>query len=351
MDPADVMLAAQASAYVSGAGLVIVIYDILLTTSSEIRLIWGASRSVAKCLYLYNRYTVPVALIINGYMMTGFATPVSAENLYSICFETLIVLLIVARTWWKRRGIRRTADVMHVPLTDVLLRDGLIYYCTMVLLLVAGLIDYTVAPDPYSMVGIYFLWSMHATLVSRIYLHLRDVSTHVDWTVHTDLRPKYLCPTALFLPSPYLSPRTWSEQSGIHNEVHSVLDIARSPLAPSPRDIEIALPEPEADSPLQAPRLAWDAEDSRWWSETTFGQMWRSRNGSRADTFASGSFRLSRNHSRIDTLAAPWSSQTQLPIPLSRLPSRNASRTSTSMLQQREGEQGAVNDCEIGRAL
>ncbi|EJU03339.1 hypothetical protein DACRYDRAFT_115521 [Dacryopinax primogenitus] len=308
--------------------------------------------SVAKALYLYNRYTVPVALVINAYMMAGFAVPVSPENLYSISFETLIVILIVIRTWRNKRRLWRRRDT-PAPLTDVLLTDGLIYFCTMVLLLIAGLIDYIVAPDPYALVGIYFLWSIHATLVSRIYLHLRDVSSHVDWTVHTDVRPpvpfatRSSPPPLLPLPRPREVPsrrgklRLMSDASRIVAEA-GVLDISRSRAAAELPMIEITLAsptlEPEDTGTSPEGNQAW-REESCWWPDSeeeeeidkpgeegktrssisTFTHAWWSRNVSRAT--------LRSRETNMD-------SQPKMGIPMHQL-----------------GGRGEVEEDEIGRAL
>ncbi|KAH7912113.1 hypothetical protein BJ138DRAFT_1112644 [Hygrophoropsis aurantiaca] len=57
----------RACQYVSAAGLVVLLWDHLLTFSDEVRLIWGARWSVPKILFLFNRYIVPIAMIIQTY--------------------------------------------------------------------------------------------------------------------------------------------------------------------------------------------------------------------------------------------------------------------------------------------
>jgi hypothetical protein len=45
------------------AGLVVVLYDHVLTFGDEVRLIWAAPRSFAKWIFLVNRYLTEVCLL------------------------------------------------------------------------------------------------------------------------------------------------------------------------------------------------------------------------------------------------------------------------------------------------
>ncbi|VDB96530.1 unnamed protein product [Peniophora sp. CBMAI 1063] len=49
--------------YVSMAGLVMILYDHMLTFADEVELIWKAPRSIARTLFLINRYCVPAMVI------------------------------------------------------------------------------------------------------------------------------------------------------------------------------------------------------------------------------------------------------------------------------------------------
>jgi hypothetical protein len=60
-------------AIIAAAGLVMVLYDHILTLPDEIALIWKSPPSLAKCAFLLNRYLVPVALIVVAFQMCGFS--------------------------------------------------------------------------------------------------------------------------------------------------------------------------------------------------------------------------------------------------------------------------------------
>ncbi|KAF8210641.1 hypothetical protein K438DRAFT_165307 [Mycena galopus ATCC 62051] len=57
--------------YVTGAALVVLLYDHLLTLGSEVKLIWPVKMSAPKFLFLFMRYTVPIALIIFTIQLSG----------------------------------------------------------------------------------------------------------------------------------------------------------------------------------------------------------------------------------------------------------------------------------------
>ncbi|KAF9233262.1 hypothetical protein BU15DRAFT_80281 [Melanogaster broomeanus] len=54
----------RVSQYVSAVGLVILLWDHLLTFHDEVQLIWQARLSVPKVLFLINRYVVPIVMIV-----------------------------------------------------------------------------------------------------------------------------------------------------------------------------------------------------------------------------------------------------------------------------------------------
>ncbi|KAJ7053010.1 hypothetical protein C8F01DRAFT_1168636 [Mycena amicta] len=59
--------------YVSAAGLVVLLYDHLLTFSDEVDYIWSAPNTVAKVLFLVLRYMVPLFLLGETIMMSGLS--------------------------------------------------------------------------------------------------------------------------------------------------------------------------------------------------------------------------------------------------------------------------------------
>ncbi|KAG9057979.1 hypothetical protein FS842_002314 [Serendipita sp. 407] len=64
--------------YTSVAGLTIVLYDILLLLSDEIRLVWHKPRmNASRIAYFINRYVPPVFLIVANYQLGGFRGPLT----------------------------------------------------------------------------------------------------------------------------------------------------------------------------------------------------------------------------------------------------------------------------------
>ncbi|KAG8907935.1 hypothetical protein FRB99_001443 [Tulasnella sp. 403] len=62
-----------ASRYLSFAGFVVLIYDHLLTFADEVELIWLKPMSLVTMLFLFNRYLVPLIIMVDLYDKGGFA--------------------------------------------------------------------------------------------------------------------------------------------------------------------------------------------------------------------------------------------------------------------------------------
>jgi len=106
----------QASRYVSLAGLVLMLYDHVLTFDEEVRLIWSARWTLPKVLFLLIRYLVPVGLIINISEMSGlgndwvttpfckvwFAVAISV-GVVTIAIGNFMVLLHIWNLWDRNR--------------------------------------------------------------------------------------------------------------------------------------------------------------------------------------------------------------------------------------------------------
>ncbi|KAH7886756.1 hypothetical protein F5I97DRAFT_1953475 [Phlebopus sp. FC_14] len=105
----------RASQYVSAAGLVILIWDHLLTLQDEVDLIWKAKFSVPKALFLFNRYVVPVALILQAHGISGVSNPYLSDKVCRGWFALATVIgmvsiatsnfLVLLRLWvlWDRK--------------------------------------------------------------------------------------------------------------------------------------------------------------------------------------------------------------------------------------------------------
>lgn len=112
--PAVIVEHIQASRHVSAAGLVVLLYDHILTFDQELRLIWHANTTLPKLLFLFNRYTVPIAMLIRTNDLSGIAFPVFSNTYcrWSIGATTFLGiftigisnLLVLFRLWviWDR---------------------------------------------------------------------------------------------------------------------------------------------------------------------------------------------------------------------------------------------------------
>ncbi|KAG8771393.1 hypothetical protein FRC15_003431 [Serendipita sp. 397] len=64
--------------YTSVAGLTVVMYDIVLLLSDEIRLVWQRpKKNPSRIAYFINRYVPPVFLIVSNYHLSGFRGPLT----------------------------------------------------------------------------------------------------------------------------------------------------------------------------------------------------------------------------------------------------------------------------------
>ncbi|KAI0042704.1 hypothetical protein FA95DRAFT_1564034 [Auriscalpium vulgare] len=126
----------RASAYLSVAGFVVLLYDFLLTFADEVEYIWKARTTLPKILFLINRYVVPAMLLGSTYAFSGIGHPhltdqscraLSGMGLYvgilSMANGNFIVLL---RLWvlWERR-VRLVAWTLYLFVLTVLSTFGI----------------------------------------------------------------------------------------------------------------------------------------------------------------------------------------------------------------------------------
>ncbi|OBZ67024.1 hypothetical protein A0H81_13031 [Grifola frondosa] len=106
---------ANATKYLSAAGLVVILYDHLLTLSDEAALIWTASASFAKYTFLANRYLVLGALIAVAFESCGL-TGYNFSDEVSICCERVCYMRadIVAMSRGKCRQFLFTCSMLAV---------------------------------------------------------------------------------------------------------------------------------------------------------------------------------------------------------------------------------------------
>lgn len=256
------------SRYTSAAGLTVVLYDILLLLSDEVRLVWQTPRKgPVKYCYLINRYVPPVFLIVANYQLAGYRGPLTdtfckvwistasiTQVLTGICATYILVLRVLA-LYGRRRYfpiilyalfivsygvclgitidavlvIRAQAEynptvrvcsidatpkifraifitpvffevligiltlwkaVQHAyvlsnaaaaPMLHIMFRDGLFWFTAVVGLRVWNALIWMFLPQSMVYLGIYILWALVSTFVSRFYLNiLNAASTGVD---------------------------------------------------------------------------------------------------------------------------------------------------------------------------
>ncbi|GJE95843.1 hypothetical protein PsYK624_120330 [Phanerochaete sordida] len=108
---------ANATRFMTAAGLVILCYDHVLTFMDEVRLVWRAPPSFFKYAFIFNRYMVLSCLLVVAYEMCGFVGDAFSDlgckrllitcsilSLVSIAVGNILVLLRVI-TLWDRRPI------------------------------------------------------------------------------------------------------------------------------------------------------------------------------------------------------------------------------------------------------
>lgn len=133
---------ANATRYVNGVGLVIVLYDHMITFHDEVRLVWQARSSFAKWLFLCNRYLVPTTLIWVAIFMNNFTDNVlgsdnncrrffaisSVFGVLSVAIANVLVLLRVVNLWERSR---RVACILFIGF--------LMSFCTTIALITTSL--------------------------------------------------------------------------------------------------------------------------------------------------------------------------------------------------------------------
>lgn len=121
----------QASRYLSAAGLVFMLYDHLLTFGDEVEYVWSSRWTLPKGLFLFVRYLVPTAMIINSYQMSGLSQMILPDifcvvwlcvaaylGLITIAISNFIVLL---RLWvlWDRNRRLMAWTILYYVLTQI----------------------------------------------------------------------------------------------------------------------------------------------------------------------------------------------------------------------------------------
>jgi len=83
------------SRYIAVAGLVFILYDHILSFSDEVELVWKASWTFPKAIFLLLRYAVPCALIVHNYQLIGLNTVMNPNTFCQVWFNIVVCLGMV----------------------------------------------------------------------------------------------------------------------------------------------------------------------------------------------------------------------------------------------------------------
>ncbi|KAJ7603288.1 hypothetical protein DFH06DRAFT_1151965 [Mycena polygramma] len=87
--------------YVSAAGLVVLLYDHLLTFDDEVEYIWKASHSLEKTLFLFLRYMVPLFVTAQTVTRSGLTVITMSDLTFAGWLSILVSNLLVLQRIWK----------------------------------------------------------------------------------------------------------------------------------------------------------------------------------------------------------------------------------------------------------
>ncbi|KAI3610039.1 hypothetical protein WG66_007335 [Moniliophthora roreri] len=109
-DLVTTILNIQASRYVSAAGVVILLYDHLLTFGDEVELIWQAEWKFPKFLFLLIRYIVVISVLVHTYLdseMSGLTRSVQLPDEFVLAIITIAISnsIVLLHMWnlWDRK--------------------------------------------------------------------------------------------------------------------------------------------------------------------------------------------------------------------------------------------------------
>ncbi|EJD03269.1 uncharacterized protein FOMMEDRAFT_156655 [Fomitiporia mediterranea MF3/22] len=206
---------ANATRYVNGVGLVIVLYDHMITFHDEVRLIWQARSSFAKWLFLCNRYMVPTTLIWVAIFMNNFTDNVlgsdnncrrffaisSVFGVLSVAIANVLVLLRVVNLWERSRMLFEVIvllavclnafDRPHIQNCEVkrgLIRDGIGFFAALTALRLFNLLLTSVVKPSLTVLGVFFVWAMTTVVLNRaLFSILRTTVDARSWDTELSL--------------------------------------------------------------------------------------------------------------------------------------------------------------------
>ncbi|PCH43590.1 hypothetical protein WOLCODRAFT_75150 [Wolfiporia cocos MD-104 SS10] len=126
-------------------------------------LLWPAPPSVAKYAFLFNRYLVLGILIAIAYEFCGFNGDVLTDTMV---FEAFVLVSTSLNAL-----DRPTAA--ETPIVKALLSDGIGYFLAVTCLRGANVALASISRPSFTMIGVFFIWSMTTTVLNRSLLQFR----------------------------------------------------------------------------------------------------------------------------------------------------------------------------------
>ncbi|KAL1703102.1 hypothetical protein EV121DRAFT_271339 [Schizophyllum commune] len=215
----------RATRYVTAIGVVILLYDHLLTLKDEVELVWKARLTVAQVLFLILRYLPLIGVIIENIQLSGLVPLYLPDNFCKIYMDVATyfgvitmaisdsalvyssdlrmcifakdvhisslwmpglifdVSIFLATVW---NALQRPMSA-NSSMVKALYRDGFVYFLVLTSLRVANLVLALVAPLSLKFVGVFFIWCASTVTTSRFIFSIRRAAMReYDSTTDSD---------------------------------------------------------------------------------------------------------------------------------------------------------------------
>ncbi|PIL33856.1 hypothetical protein GSI_03562 [Ganoderma sinense ZZ0214-1] len=210
----------NATRYMSAAGLIILLYDHLLTFGDEVQYIWSAPATYAKYIFLLNRYTVLGILIAVAYEMCGFVGVAFTDAIilkimaggFVISFTAQVtsmiytlITLLPSISWNSAAGmciLTKSSPIliavwacpmifelfvlcstalnaldrprtMDLRFHKALQEDGIQFFVSISTFRILNIIFAALDRPSLTFLAVFFIWAMTTTILGRLLLHLR----------------------------------------------------------------------------------------------------------------------------------------------------------------------------------
>ncbi|QRV81152.1 hypothetical protein RhiJN_09167 [Ceratobasidium sp. AG-Ba] len=209
LGPIEIALADLADTrYLTFAAFALLLYDHLITIVDEATLIWPAKNGPIKLVFLFNRYTVPLAvasacmsslwgahmiadIILVARTLTTQIPLISYEPSLNVCansnspgnwivwlngilFNAIMISLLI----WAWLSTPRNAQT---PLMALIVRDGCIYFVVIFTAMLFNLLVWKYGRASQAVLPFFAVLSATTMALSRLLLSIKDVQGPEDW--------------------------------------------------------------------------------------------------------------------------------------------------------------------------